>query len=251
MSCLRTGDIGRGHTCLKYALDQLITHGGCTTVIEHPLPDAGADHPKAMDIVITSGLGTSQLAIDVTVVNPLRPSANPPSAESNPTLDKAASEKTRKYFNLCTRQGWKFVPMVFDVYGASHPTCRGLLKKVIRRLEAKHPVEEKAATGRLVWASITTAVISRAAKQLSRVAQADNPAGMPLGALGWKKRLREPSTLTSEIGNTGICHSLQPSPLTPTASSPRPHTERDASEGMQCNAEGPSAVSIDIDADED
>ena len=96
--------------------------------------------------------------------------------------------------------------------------------------------------GRLVWASITTAVISRAAKQLSRVAQADNPAGMPLG---------EPSTLTSEIGNTGICHSLQPSPLTSTASSPRPHTERDASEGMQCNAEGPSAVSIDIDADED
>ena len=56
-----------------------------------------------------------------------------------------------------------------------HPTCRGLLKKVIRRLEAKHPVEEEAATGRLVWASITTAVISRAAKQLSRV-----PAGMPL-----------------------------------------------------------------------
>ena len=120
-----------------------------------------------MDIVITSGLGTSQLAIDVTVVNPLRPSANPPSAESNP---KAASEKTRKYSNLCTRQGWKFIRIF--IYGASHPTCRGLLKKVIRRLEAKHPVEEKAATGRLVWASITTAIISRAAKQLSRVAQA-------------------------------------------------------------------------------
>ena len=71
LSCLRTGDIGRGHTCLKYALVQLLTHSGCTTVIEHPLPDAGADHPKVMDIVITSGLGTSQLAIDLTVVNPL------------------------------------------------------------------------------------------------------------------------------------------------------------------------------------
>ena len=89
--------------------------------------------------------------------------------------------------------------MVFDVYGASHPTCRGLLKKVIRRLEAKHPVEEKAATGRLVWASITTAVISRTIKQPSRVAQpcSGYAAGSPgleeeiPGAININKRDRE------------------------------------------------------------
>ena len=61
VSCLRIGDIGRGHTCLKFALDQLLSHSGCTTVVKHPLPDARADHLKAMDIVITSGLSQSQV----------------------------------------------------------------------------------------------------------------------------------------------------------------------------------------------
>ena len=181
--------------------------------VEHPLPDTRTDHPKAMDIVITSGLSQSQVAIDLTIVNPLRPSATLPAPESILILDKAASEKTHKYSLLCSQQGWKFIPVVFDVYGASHPNSRGVLKKIIKRLEAKCPVEEKAAAGRLVWSSVTTAVISRAAKQMERVSQADNPAGILLGALSWRKRKREPATQSDETGNTGIYHTQQPSSL--------------------------------------
>jgi len=220
VSCLLTGEIGRGHTCLKYVLDQLFTYSGCSTIVEHPLPDGSADHPKAMDIVVTSGLGPSQLAVDVTIINPSRPSAMASTAEAYPALDKAASEKLRKYSHLCTIQGWKFAPMVFDVFGASHPTARGVLKKVIKRLESRCPVEEKASRGRLVWASVTTAVISRTAKQLGRVTQANNPAGLPLSALSWRKRQREIVQGVGVMRNTGNFSSLQPSSLTPTASPP-------------------------------
>ena len=230
VSCLRTGEIGRGHTCLKYALDHLLSLSGCNTIVEHPLPDDSAANQKAMDIVITSGLGTAQIAVDVTIVNPLRPSTLP-TAEINPTLDNAAVIKTRKYSQLCSKQSWKFTPLVFDVFGASHPTCRAFLKKVIKRLETKYPIEQRPGTGRLVWASITTAVIRRAAKQFGLVAQADNPAGLALGALSWKKRPREPQQLqhqlqqaptpTSETLNTGIYYNPQPSflPLTEYVSS--------------------------------
>ena len=211
VSCLRTGEIGRGHTCLKYALDHLLSLSGCNTIVEHPLPDDSAANQKAMDIVITSGLGTAQIAVDVTIVNPLRPSTLP-TEEINPTLDNAAVIKTRKYSQLCSKQSWKFTPLVFDVFGASHPTCRAFLKKVIKQLETKYPNEQRPGTGRLV-------------------AQADNPAGLALGALSWKKRPKEPQQLqhqlqqaptpTSETLNTGIYYNPQPSslPLTEYVSS--------------------------------
>ena len=141
---------------------------------------------------------------------------------------------------------------VFAGLCESHPNGRGVLKKIIKRIEAKCPVEEKANAGRLVWSSVTTAVISRAAKQLARVAQADNPAGIMLGALSWRKRQREPADQCDEIGNMGIYHSQQPSSLFQTQPSHLHTSIEHAVNGSNYKNESEETEgAIEVDADEE
>ena len=153
-----------------------------------------------MDILAT-GLYPTPTAIDVTVINTVRASAFNASNNSvlNGLLDEAAEVKNRKYKELCAVKGWTFVPAVCDAFGAMRSNTRMLVKKIIKKVETKVEAEERPLIGRKVWGTLTTAIVSRAAKQLAQVANIDNPAGIPLAALNWRKRPRIMTTVNEPV----------------------------------------------------
>ena len=168
VSCLRSGEIGRGHSALKAAMEMLLNKAGCNVRIEEPI--LSNDGSKFMDILAT-GLYPTPTAIDVTVINTVRASAFNASNNSvlNGLLDEAAEVKNRKYKELCAVKGWTFVPAVCDAFGAMRSNTRMLVKKIIKKVETKVEAEERPLIGRKVWGTLTTAIVSRAAKQLAQV----------------------------------------------------------------------------------
>ena len=92
---VRSGEIGRGHSVIKAAMEMLLNKAGCNVRIEEPI--LSNDDSKFMDILAT-GLYPTPTAIDVTVINTVRASAF--NASNNPVLngllDEAAEVKNRK-----------------------------------------------------------------------------------------------------------------------------------------------------------
>ena len=84
------------------------------------------------------GYGKRPLAIDFTVITPVRPSAalGPPGA----LMDSAARAKCRKYRKACDEEGWDFMPFVADTIGAVRSDARSFVGSVIsRKTEAFAP----------------------------------------------------------------------------------------------------------------
>ena len=173
-----------------------------------------------MDILVTTGFPTAPLALDVTIVNPSRPSAAPQAS----LIDTTAANKNRKYALPCSQVNWRFTPIVFDTYGACSPVTRALTKKLIKKIQSGAPVEDRPFVGAQVWQTLTTAAITRCATQLGEVTQADNPAGIPMNVLQWTtqalKRARavfSTPPVGSYTGNSSMgANPTQPS-MSPTA----------------------------------
>ena len=51
VSCLRSGEIGRGHSALKAAMEMLLNKAGCNMRIDEPI--LSNDGSKFMDILAT------------------------------------------------------------------------------------------------------------------------------------------------------------------------------------------------------
>ena len=86
---------------------QILATAGCSVLKEQAVP--GQPELRPADVLVT-GFGRRPLAIDFSVVTPLRPSAH--SAQPGSLLDETARLKCRKYKAACHAAGWDFMPFV-------------------------------------------------------------------------------------------------------------------------------------------
>ena len=130
-------------------------------------------------------------------------------------MDQAAEQKLKKSLEACRAAGWSFQPFVADTYGALRADARDFVKRVIKRYNHKVQPLDEAEAGRAIWSTVSAAVMSRAAQQLSRLTALDSPLGMPPHALRLHTCRQRSSTLpstTPRLNDMGINqHQLQPS----------------------------------------
>ena len=171
------------------------------------------------------GYGKRPLAIEFTVITPVRPSAalGPPGA----LMDSAARAKCRKYRKACDEEGWDFMPFVADTFGAVRSDARSFVGSIIsRKTEAFAPLLPHEA-GQAFWSAVTGAAVYRASSQLSRAASLDCPAEMPLALLDLAS-VRSLRANVNEAAGTpqprsrdmGTSTPPLPSPVSMVASSP-------------------------------
>ena len=178
VTCGATGDITRAHNALRDTVAHILTQAGYTVLKEQCIP--GHPELRPADLLVL-GYGPRPLALDFTVVTPVRASA--PAGQSGSLLDTAARDKIRKYRRVCDRAGWDFLPFAADTFGAVRSDARSFVNTIIyRKCDAFAPLEPHQ-VGQHIWSAISSAAVQRAATQLARAEARDNPAGMPLGCL--------------------------------------------------------------------
>ena len=151
-----------------------------------------------MDLVVTGTPNSQTMAFDVTVVNPVAPSASGPevvrAASPGTAMDEVERRKQMKYEQACKRVGWTLKPMVFDTFGATNCSSVTIMKGLIHSMETKSTPVTRSTCGSKAWQTITTAVITRSAIAWANVTNDDNPHGLRVYALDWVtaacKRLR-------------------------------------------------------------
>ena len=235
--CQRTGDITRSHNFLRDTVRDVLVTAGYTVLKEQPLPKRSELRPA--DLLVL-GYGPRPLAIDFTVITPVRPSAAPGPPGS--LMDSAARAKCRKYKKACDDEGWDFMPFVADTFGAVRSDARSFVGTIIQRTgEAFTPLLPHEA-GQAIWSAVSGAAVHRAASQLSRAALTDNPADMPLALLDLTsvRALRAPvneaaGTPQPQPKDMGTSTHPLPSPLSVAAGSPMA-PDRSGSEGLMLDS---------------
>ena len=176
ITCQRSGSTSRGHTAIRVAVGELFAKAGLPAVPEQRLPDS-LDRPA--DLLLSSWRGRT-VAADVTIITPTRSSSSIPATSTTTSMDQAAHQKEQKGKRLCEAAGLAFQPFVADTYGAMRQNAREFISRFIRKYSHKFAPLDEAEAGRAIWCTISTAIISRAAKQLCGLTSADSPLGMPL-----------------------------------------------------------------------
>ena len=182
VSCVRSGDITRGHNRLRDLLFFLLEDAGKNCTVEVSLPQAPELRPA--DVLVASWKGRP-LAIDVTVVTPTCPSAIALSPPEGPTalLDHAAARKVTKYSVPCRAAGWDFRPFAADAYGATRADARELVRDIIKLSTARGKIYPDSLSGNQVWGAISAAAVSRAAIALAALRNVGSPLGIDLNGL--------------------------------------------------------------------
>ena len=180
VTCTRSGDITRGHTVLRDTVLQIMRNAGFSAEPEQQLPD----HPerRPADVLVTGWKGRT-LAVDFTIVTPIRASSNLPASSSTTLLDQVAGIKLRQSQALCRAAGWDFHPFVADSFGALRCDSREFVSFVIPQRSSRFFPLSSASAGRAIWSTIAAAVVRRAAAAFARLKLINAPAGMPLNLL--------------------------------------------------------------------
>ena len=156
---MRSGAISRGHTALRDTVAELLTVAGITTAPEQKLPD-GQERPA--DLLVSSWRGRT-VAVDFTIITPNRASSSTSSTSATTLMDKAAMLKNQKSQSACAAAGWSFQPFVADTYGELRADARNFIQRFIKRYKNRFAPLDEAQAGRAIWATVSTAIISRAA----------------------------------------------------------------------------------------
>ena len=176
VSCRAQG-LGSRHTVVLDALLDLCRQAGVTCSKEEALGDGS----RPADLLIHHWCNGGPLAVDITIVNPLRPSVDRPSPDKvRAFLLEQERAKERKYLHVCEQAGWAFQPLVFTPWASS--TSRGsIFLHRLSRLYAENtaalgPRSERVA---LFWQTLTSAIMGQIAMQL-RLATMTGGAREPL-----------------------------------------------------------------------
>ena len=91
---------------------------------------------RPADILLRAA-DTRPVAVDVTVVHPLRPSTS--LAAREPAYTAAAAEKAKEtmYGTQCRTAGWSFKPCGFETTGAWGPKATSLCKRLAKALSMR------------------------------------------------------------------------------------------------------------------
>ena len=191
VTCQRTGSISRGHSLLRDTVAELLSRVGISTAREQRLPGS-LDRPA--DLLVSAWKGKT-IALDFTIITPTRASASVSSTSTTTMMDQAAHQKQLKSRQDCEVAGWLFQPFVADTYGALRADACEFVKRFIHEYHHKFYPMDEAEAGRAIWSTISSAVISRAAQQINRLALTDAPLGLPLRLLELRTARSTTSTL--------------------------------------------------------
>ena len=108
-----------------------------------PDPGGGRAHPRPADVLFRTA-ESRPLAVDVTVVHPLRPSKKIAVADDCAAASEAETAKVASEVAECHRAGWGFVPFGMEVTGGFGPKATSLFKRICRSISMKSgdPVAE-------------------------------------------------------------------------------------------------------------
>ena len=163
LACTSCGLYSR-HNRLRDALAQEFVAAGHVIRIEAHLP---GDSSRPADVLVLDPSDPSPMAIDVSIVHPLRLSSL--SAEVTPGSAAATREsgKLASAGQPCRVEGWRFVPVCAETTGSWGPGGQKCIRGLIRRLSMRHG-EPIAVTAGAVWRRLATAVAKGAAQMLLR-----------------------------------------------------------------------------------
>ena len=119
VSCGSAGERIARHNLLRDAVFQTAAAANLAPLKEERAILPGTDARPADVLIPHWGVGPKDLAIDVTVINPLRQDLAEKSAkEPGVGLKTAFNLKWRKYGDPCDQEGVTFCPFVLDTFGA-------------------------------------------------------------------------------------------------------------------------------------
>ena len=109
--------------------EQALQRANSTKVIYQQLRPA--------DILLRNWAGGRDVAVDLTIVQPLQASETPWSAErAKGFLRRKETAKNQKYEDPCRQEGWGFLPMAFSTWATAGPGAFDLLQRILRRAAA-------------------------------------------------------------------------------------------------------------------
>ena len=144
--CASTG-LAKRHNRVRDCLLWLGREAGWNPELEVslPAPDPGGQgtlRPRPADVLFRTA-ESRPLAVDVTVVHPLRPSNNI-AAEDSCAATQAEAAKCTAQAAMCQQAGWTFAPFGVETTGGLGPKASSLFKKVCRAssMRSGEPIAE-------------------------------------------------------------------------------------------------------------
>ena len=103
--------------------------------------------------------------------------------------DRIAHTKERKYSVLCEKEGWQFVPVVGDSFGAVREASAKFLSTLCRRVVEKAEPGQWPLPQTLFWQSVSTCLVTRASGAIAEAwaqnaAAAENLEGLVRRTVG-------------------------------------------------------------------
>ena len=137
--CSATG-LYKRHNRVRYCLLSLGREAGWNPEVEVslPAPDPGGGiiRPRPADVLFRTA-ESRPLAVDVTVVHPLRPSKNIAVEDNLTAAADAESAKKVAQAARCLQAGWGFSPFAMESTGGFGPKATSLFKRICRSLSMR------------------------------------------------------------------------------------------------------------------
>ena len=152
------------HTTIQDWLLSTARAAGIACTKEAALPDG----TRPADALFHTWRGGKPLAVDLTVVHPLRPSEPRPTPENmRGLLNREEQAKVTKYQATCDAVGWSFAPLVLHPWGGTTTKGAALLHHLCRLYaEAAHEGMTKSERVERFWQSYTSCIMKSVANQL-------------------------------------------------------------------------------------
>ena len=175
--CLGTsGEKIARHNLLRDAVFHTATSANLAPLKEERALLPGTDCRPADVLVPHWGPSGKDLAIDVTIVNPLRLDLAARSAtEPGLGLTTAFNTKYRRYGESCEGEGISFCPFVLDTFGAWHERAVGETKKLGQALARATGQPDSQVVGHLFQRPSFLAMRGSSILLVNRIPVADDP----------------------------------------------------------------------------
>ena len=118
-----------------------------------PAPEDTSNRRRPADVLLPSWTGCTPAALDLACTSPHRQDALARTVQGGASAAEAYSEYKRSFLNTaeeCSRQGMRFIPLVFEPSAAWAPDALRTLKEIARISALRSGSEESSAVGSLL-----------------------------------------------------------------------------------------------------
>jgi len=161
LSCHALGIYAR-HNALRDWFHQQFEKVGYRCIKEVPV-DSTLQRPA--DLLVENFSASGDLAVDVSVVHPLRFSLRPAMETSGRLAHERQEQKNIQYKQLCNSQGWDFTTAVAETTGAWAPQGQQLINKLARLSSMQSGSDIKTTTSSL-WLMASACIAHTVSCQL-------------------------------------------------------------------------------------